>query len=333
MRGLSQVLTTVCKGGEFMRRYSVLLVALLLGTSVLSGCISSSRLGSAKRQTMSEDARVAYINQLQKGDKGSGAALYSEDGISIASDRKLVVESWKLNQLSKDYAAQNSLDYVTKSENLPKQAGDWMSSNVTTKDFTSTVRVYGDDKTMTLDIKLNDNVGKYVLAPQSCIVNGVLKDKTLFKAKETEKGHFLITAQMSDFTRLEQFGLTMGNISSLAWYLTAINTETNKMESFLLASSFPDDHTWNGLQVADKYEAKSGIVMWIMRRGDSAYLCTFNGSSKKLGSEVKVTASKGNLISDTFMLDVSSGEFTYQQLGFNVADVTVKKGDAVLLRE
>lgn len=319
-----------------MRRYiAILLVVILM---FLSGCASASstKFKVTPRQYLTAEERTEFLTELQEssGVVEDNAILYSEDGIIITSNHKLEVESWKLYELAQAYEKQNKLDYVISSEDLPKESEDWMHSVVTTKDFRCIVRLYGDDESMTLDVKLDDEyAGKYILAPQSCIINGVLKEKTLFRASESEAGHFLITARMEDFKGLEMFGLTMENISSLAWYLGAINTETKQLESFLLAAAFPDDYTWDGLQVAESYSADGGIVMWVKRDGDSAYLCTFNGTTTKIESEIKVTAAAGDLISDTFTLEVCSGEFVYQKIGFNVAGVTVYKGDTLIFSE
>jgi hypothetical protein len=138
---------------------------------------------------------------------------------------------------------------------------------------------------------------------------------------------------MKDFNELGKFGLTMGNISSVAWYMGAIDLETKELNSFLIASAFPDDYSWQGLSVAKNFAAAQGLIMWVLHDADYSYLCVFNGSELKINTEVEVTAGSGQLIGDKFKVDVNSGEFIYQQLGFNLTGVVVKSGDNILLKE
>jgi len=314
-----------------------LIVLIIL---VLSGCSTSPKLGSAPRETLSDEELQEYLNSKQDGDqkysfhRTPDSVWYNEDGVIVTSEGILEVETWKLHELSQSYEEQHPFDYVLDSEELEKQRFDWMTSKLTTKDFTSVVRLYGDADTMTLDIQLDEEyVGKFIIAPQSCIINGVLKNKTLFRVTESEAGHFLITANMVDFNELAMFGLNVDNISSLAWYLTAINTETRQMNSFLIATAFPDDYTWGGLQVSENFSAASGIVMWVLRSDSYTYLCTFNGSTTKIESDITVKATSGDLISDSFKLDVSSGELSYMQIGFDLEGITVTSGDTLLHSE
>lgn len=315
-----------------MRRLKVFIVLTLILATVLSGC-SSPKLGGSERKPLSDEEKIALYEEIQEGVRAE-KAQYSEDGIRVTSDYRIEVETWKLNKLAEAYSAQNPFDYIKKTEELEGEEGDWMAGKVETKDFTSTVRLYGDDEEMTLEIQLDEeSAGKFVIAPESCIINGVVKVKTLFRASEPEKGHFLITAKMEDFDELGKFGLNMGNISSVAWYLGAIDVENNKMESMLIASAFPDDYSWEGLVVSENYSAASGIIMWVLHDEDYSYLCVFNGSEMKIESDIEVSAGSGQLISDAFKIDVNSGEFVYQQIGFNLADIAITSGDSLLLKE
>ena len=153
--------------------------------------------------------------------------MYFEDGVRITSDYRIEVETWKLNKLAEAYSSQNPFTYLKKVEKIEENEGDWMASKIETEDFTAAVDVCTAMTTMTLEIVLDEeSAGKYVLAPEACIINGIVKVKTLFKASEPEKGKFLITTDMKDFNELGKFGLTMGNISSVAWYMGAIDLET-----------------------------------------------------------------------------------------------------------
>lgn len=315
-----------------MRRLKIFVILTLILAIVLSGC-SSSKLGGADRKSMTDEERLALFEEIQKSNK-SEKARYSEDGIVVTSDYRLEVETWKLNKLAEAYSAQNPFDYIKRTEEIEGEEGDWMAGRVETADFTSTVRLYGDDDVMTLEIQLDeDSAGKYIIAPEAVIINGVVKVKTLFRASEPEKGRFLITAKMKDFDELGKFGLNMSNISSVAWYLGAIDIKNNKMESMLIASAFPDDYSWEGLVVSENFSAASGIVMWVLHDEDYSYLCVFNGSELKIESDIEVSVGSGQLISDTFVISVNSGEFTYQQLGFNLTDVVIKSGESLLLKE
>lgn len=315
-----------------MRRLKVFIVLTLILATVLSGC-SSPKLGGSERKPLSDEEKIALYEEIQEGVRAE-KAQYSEDGIRVTSDYRIEVETWKLNKLAEAYSAQNPFDYIKRTEELEGEEGDWMAGIVETEDFTSTVRLYGDDEEMTLEIQLDEeSAGKFVIAPESCIINGVVKVKTLFRASEPEKGHFLITAKMEDFDELGKFGLNMGNISSVAWYLGAIDIENNKMESMLIASAFPDDYSWEGLVVSENYSAASGIIMWVLHDEDYSYLCVFNGSEMKIESDIEVSAGSGQLISDAFKIDVNSGEFVYQQIGFNLADIAITSGDSLLLKE
>ena len=314
-----------------MRRINSILALILLLTLVLSGC-SSPKLGGAERKPLTDEEKQALYEEIVRGN--SDKPVYSEDGVRITSDYRIEVETWKLNKLAEAYSSQNPFTYLKKVEKIEENEGDWMASKIITEDFTATVRLYGDDDIMTLEIALDeDSAGKYVLAPEACIINGIVKVKTLFKASEPEKGKFLITANMKDFNELGKFGLTMGNISSVAWYMGVIDLETKELNSFLIASAFPDDYSWQGLTVSKNFAAAQGLIMWVLHDADYSYLCVFNGSELKINTEVEVTAGTGQLIGDKFKVDVNSGEFTYQQLGFNLTDVVVKSGDNILLKE
>lgn len=316
-----------------MRRLSSLFIILVLLTVVLSGCVSSPKLGGAERKPLTDEERQALYEEIVKG-SNPDKPLYSEEGVRVTSDYRIEVETWKLNKLAEAYSAQNPFDYLKNVEEIKGEAGDWMASKIETEDFTATVRLYGDDDTMTLEIVLDEeSAGKYVLAPQAGIINGIVKVKSLFKASEPETGKFLITADMKNFDELSKFGLNMGNISSVAWYLGAIDIETKELNSFLVASAFPDDYSWQGLTVSKNYGAAQGIIMWVHHEDDYDYLCVFNGSELKINTEVQVSAGSGQLIGETFKVDVSSGEFIYQQIGFNLKDIVVKSGDNLLIKE
>lgn len=315
-----------------MKQANIAGLVLLVGfMMVLAGCRQAEvPLGSAERKPMSEEGRVEFLDQLGRKELGT-EDIYNADGIIINAERYLEVSNWKLNLLAKAYKEQSDVEYITDTYELEGKDEYWMAHHVTTEDFQCDVLLSGNDDSMKLELQL-DNVGEYIIVPRGCIINGVLKNTSLFKGSESEKGHFVIKAKMSDFESLNLFGITMENISSIAWLLTAINTETKEMREFLLASSFPVTKEWEGLQIANTFSVADGLIMWVAREGTAAYLCTFNGIESKISSEINVNA-LGSLISDTYQLDVNSGECVYIFLGYGVAEVEVLLGETLLHKE
>lgn len=294
----------------------------LSATILLSSCSSGDtpKLGGASRITS-----TAALDLVGEPD------LASSDGVIINSSHCIELTAVKLNALSAAYAKQLDDEYITAAEHLSDSEDYWMADRVTTENYQFDVRLTGDDSTMTLDIRLLSEQD-IVIAPSACIINGVVKDLTLFKGSEPEKGHFVIKANMSDFERLSLFNITMENISSIAWVLSEIGTSTKAIRSFLLASSFPVSETWGGLPVSENYSIDSGIVMWIARDNDAAYLCTFNGSEEKISKDVTVSG-EGGLISDMLNLDVASGECAYNLLGYELSDVRISLNNDILFAE
>jgi hypothetical protein len=160
-----------------------------------------------------------------------------------------------------------------------------------------------------------------------------VRNTTLFRGSEQEVGHFVITANTTDLDSLKFFGLRPENISSIAWLLAVIDPETDEIRDFMLAASFPVTEEWAGIPVGTDFSASSGILMWVARQDDAAYLCTFNGSETLIQSDVTVSVDSGSLISDSYTLNVSSGECSYFLLGYNLSGVEVRLDDTVLHSE
>ncbi|GHU95990.1 hypothetical protein FACS1894208_09820 [Clostridia bacterium] len=309
-----------------MRKLWTLFVAALF---TLSACSSGAVITS--REPLTDDQRSDLYSRL---DTESGKTLYSENGVVVAASRAIVVDSWKLSLLAEAYENQNDLTYVTDTAELSSEDSDdfYMASLVTTEDCQFEFRLTGDDGTITLDIRTEAGAG-VLIVPRGCVLNGVVKDTTLFKGSEPDAGHFVITAQNTGFDRLALFGLSMENISSMAWLLTSINTETRESRDFMLAASFPVSEEWAGVTVAPQFSAASGVIMWIARQEDATYLCVFNGSESLISTDVHVSVASGSLISDIYTLNVSSGECAYVPLGYELTGVEVRKDDELLHRE
>lgn len=304
-----------------------LLIIVLMAALLLSGC--QSKLGGAERKPLSEADRAEFLDSL--GGQGADTDIYNEAGIIINSSHRIEISSWKLNTLAQAYEQQNDTGYILSVEDLDSGGVYRLSHRVTTEDFRFDARLSGDESSMVLELELVDDCA-VIIVPRGCILNGVLKDTMLFRGSEPSKGKFVISAQMSDFDALSIFGLSMESVSSIAWLLSAINTETQEMRDFLFAASFSTAQEWSGIQVSENFSADSGIIMWTTAINDAVYLCTFNGSEEKISSDITV-AGEGSFISDIYTLEVSSGECAYMLLGYDVSNIKVFLQDMLIFTE
>jgi len=62
---------------------------------------------------------------------------------------------------------------LKKVEKIEENEGDWMASKIETEDFTATVRLYGDDDTMTLEIVLDEEVRASMYLHQKRVLSTV----------------------------------------------------------------------------------------------------------------------------------------------------------------
>jgi hypothetical protein len=308
----------------------VKILALSAVLMFLSACAAAGPpLGGAPR--LSLDERNNVLDAWTRDLHGMLPPLYSEMGVQVDADGLLTVNELRLAELAAAFERQFDLSYVTSAEEILDVEGFWDAYRVTTEDFEFEMFISIHEDTVLLEINVLDNA-PFVIVPHGGMVNGILKDIRLFRGSETERGKFNIEMRLESFYALEAFGITLDNTSSLAWLLTALNTETREAREFILASAFPVSAAWEGVKVSDSFSAAAGVVVWLQRGvcGSVTYFCIFNGSETQIQRELRVEADNGDLIAEDFVLNVESGVMTFIQLGFDLDGVRIYFEDSLI---
>jgi hypothetical protein len=308
-------------------RFVGFLTATFFMALVIFGC--QPKVTGAPRETLAPSERDELYQQFAVE---SGEALYSGDGVTVTAEYGIEVASWKLSLLADAYMEQSQMADILSVVDLTEDTEYYLAQLVTMENLQFEFRLSGDEDAITVDIRVPPDAG-VLIVPRGCVINGVVRDVTLFHGSEPEPGRFLITAKTDDLDKLAFFDLRSDNISSIAWLLTIIEQDEQTMRDFMLAASFSVASAWGGVTVDDSFSAEAGMIMWVARQDDAAYLCFFNGSEEMIATDINVTALSGSLISDTYTIKALSGECTYILLGYNLAGIAVRLDDAVLYSE